>query len=162
MAEEGSVSVRRFKELPRLLAYRHANANNEYACVMRRSQQKANAIGKEITGLVPGKVYVLRYAVASVKELSQKAAEVTPRDFGVTAKLSDVEDITASSPLERICGSKRNLPKLNVRFIVFRALKPTARLGIFDTVAKDAQEAGEELAITAVRVRPYYGENDEF
>ena len=157
-AEEGSISVRKFKELPRLLRYRHHSPGSDSACVFRRSALKANAIGKELVNLVPGKVYCLRYAVASVKEMSDKGTEAVARDFGVTAKLSGVEDLTASSPLERICRSRRDIPKLNVRFIVFRALGKTARLGIFDTPAGGDGEAGEELAVTALRVKPYYGE----
>lgn len=155
-AEEGSISTRRIKGLPKLFRYRDSCHDGDSACILRRSRQGANALGKELTGLKPGKVYSLRYAVASVKDLEDKDAKPEPRDFGVKAVLSDVEDLTAVSPLERINGAKRDLPKLNVRFIVFRALKPTARLGFFDTKATDDAGAGEELALSAVRVKPYY------
>lgn len=161
-AEPGSIAARSFKELPKLFKYRDSAHGGDWACVFRRSREKANAIGKELTGLVPGRVYSLRYAVTSVRDLTDKDAKPAPRDYGVKAKLSDVEDLTATSPLERITGAKRDLPKLNVRFVVFRALKPTARLGFFDTAAKDDKDVGEELAVSAIRVKPYYGEDDRF
>ena len=98
----------------------------------------------------------LRYAVVSTADMA--AEKPVARELGLRARLSGVEDVTATSPLQRIVGANRMLPKYNVRFIVFRAKSTTARLVFDDETAAE----GEELVLSAVRVKPYFDEGVAF
>lgn len=149
------MSVRAVKEIGKMFNYRPATRGGEPACILRRVPGRRNALEREIVNLVPGRFYSLRYAVMSLPDM--KAKNPPTRDYGVQATLTGVEDVTEEAAISRYLGAWRARPGINVRFVVFRATKPTARLVIEDGPCATALP-DEELAVTAIRVKPYFME----
>ena len=129
-----------------------ANKGNEVA-VFRRAKSGKSRLTQTMGGLVPGRIYALRYTVSPMKEIVKGAKAGEVRRYGLTAKVEGAEDVTAQMPIARYGGAERNLPKLNVRTVVFKALGTSATL---DFALDDCGDATEELVLSAVRVRPYF------
>ena len=128
------------------------NSGDEVA-VFRRVKSGKSRISQKMDGLVPGRVYALRYTVSPMKEIVKGAKAGEVRRYGLTAKVEGAEDVTTQMPIVRYGGAERNMPKLNARTIVFKAIEPTATL---DFALDDDVNDSEELVLSAVRVRPYF------
>ena len=124
------------------------NKGDEVA-VFRRAKSGKSRISQKMEGLVPGRVYALRYTVSPMKEIVKGAKAGEVRRYGLNAMVEGAEDVTAQMPIVRYGGAERNTPRLNARTLVFKALGPTATLDF-------ALDEGEELVLSAVRVRPYF------
>lgn len=153
-AVKDALAARKVKGLAKLFRYRASDATA--GCAFKRAAGKASRLSRELVNLEPGRLYSLRYAVVSTADMA--AEKPVARELGLRARLSGVDDVTATSPLQRIVGAIRTLPKYNVRFIVFRAKSKTARLEFDDEAAAE----GEELVLSAVRVKPYFNEGVSF
>ena len=129
-----------------------ANEGSDVAA-FRRAPGGTSRISQKMEGLVPGRLYALRYTVSPMKEIVKGAKAGEVRRYGLTAKVEGAEDVTAQMPAARYGGAERNTPKLNARTVVFKALGTSATL---DFALDDCGDATEELVLSAVRVRPYF------
>ena len=122
------------------------------AAVFRRSEKGVSFLRTKVSGLKPGALYAFKYAVGDVRALKQKEAP-KPRSFGVTARVVGAE-VPGKLPLDRYGLHEHRNAFCNFRVCVFRATASEAELVFSDADA----EAGEELAVNAVSVAPYFVE----
>lgn len=155
-AESGSLAVAEVKGFAALQSRRTRGSGGDKACVFRRSATKPNVLRQKLTGLKPGKLYSLRFAVAPRSEIASRKGE--KRTLAFRAEVKGAEDVTASSPVAKWGEAGRSVGVLNTRLSVFKALSSEAEL-VFTDWAGDGSpggKAGEELALNFVRVIPYY------
>ena len=136
------------------------SSGNEVAVFKRRSEGP-NRLSQTLTNLDPGRLYSVRYAVSPLAEIVEGGKEGPVRRYGIDARVEGADDVTESMPIREYGGAERNTPRLNARTIVFRACAKTANLVFTDwqSATESGGETGEELALSVVRVRPYYTGN---
>ena len=132
---------------------RGASGDADKVAVFRRTAGGRSRLRQTMDGLEPGRVYALRYAVSPMKEIVKGAKAGEVRRYGLTAAVEGAEDVTAQMPVARYGGAERNVPKLNARTVVFKAL---GRSAVLDFALDEGGDAEEELVLSAVRVRPYF------
>ena len=139
-------------------ARRHCTTCGDEVAVFRRDAAQPNVLSQKIDNLVPGRLYSLRYAVSPMSEIVKDGKEGPVRRYVLSARVEGALDVTAAMPVAEHGGAERNTPKLNARTIVFRAQSTSARLVFSDWLSdrEPGGTAGEELALSVVRVRPYY------
>lgn len=130
----------------------------------RRSAAKPNVISQPVRGLVPGRLYSLRFVTGDYKELT--AAKSADRRHAVSVKLGDTEPL-ADKCFQAVVKAgywyphgaynARNPYHLNYHQRVFRAAKSTSKLTLSDWPADDsaAGPEGEELIWNFVQLQPY-------
>ncbi|MDD4019442.1 MAG: hypothetical protein PHV28_16045 [Kiritimatiellae bacterium] len=159
-AEPGSLRAGMFPGYSALQKRKVPDAPGDTACVFRRSVARPNILRRKLTGLTPGKLYSLWFATADAKEIKEKKG--TSRRFVLKAEVRGAEDVTASSPAVRWGEALRVTALLNERIIVFRAISSEAELIFSDWETPDdpGATAGEEILLNAVRVKPYYTDDN--
>lgn len=132
--------------------------NGDDVCVMRRSKLGPNRISTTLVGLNPGVLYSVRYVVSPLKVAKENIAD--ERLYAFSAKIDGADDVTASMPITQYGGPVDIRAKTNHHTLVFRAKAETARLVLSDweSATSAGGDAGEELVVNAVRVRPYFAE----
>ena len=120
--------------------------------VFRRISGKPSLLRQRVSGLEPGRLYALRYVVSPMKEIIKGATIGDIRRYGITANVNNAEDVTALMPVAHYGGAECNMPRLNVRTLVFKALESSATLNF----NLDNDDTADELVLSAVRVRPYF------
>ena len=155
-AEEGTIRFEKVKGFAALQSRRDQKAGGDTACVFKRSAVRPNVLRRKLTGLVPGRLYSLRYVVAAVPEIAARKGE--KRTLVFRGEVKCAEDVTASSPVSRWSQSCRSAGVVNARLTVFKALSSEAELVFTDWASADAPGAGagEELAFNFVRIVPYF------
>ena len=133
-------------------------ANGDDVCVMRRSGMAPNRLSTELVGLKPGGIYSVRYVVSSLK--AAKNNEADERRHAFSAEIKGAENVTALMPVSKYGGVVDVRSKTNQHTLVFRATSEKALLVLkdWDDDASPGGEAGEELVVNAIRVRPYFTE----
>lgn len=137
---------------------RYCRGRGDEVAVFRRSEKRPNKIEQTLRNLEPGKLYALRYVVSPLAEIRDGKSEGTTRRYAFSARVLGADDVTSEMPVVRYEGAERIVPKLNARTLVFRAKKETAMLVFSDWENEESAggKPGEELVLSAVRVRSYY------
>lgn len=129
---------------------RNAKKTGDDVCSFVRGVQGPNVLSQRLSGLVPGRAYVIRYLVSSAADAFAKDAKL--RRYPIECKVFDAEIVTDSTPTAMYGDAERFVRGANLRTVVFRPIKEEAELAFSDETA----EIGEELYLDAVRVRPYF------
>ena len=133
-------------------------STGDTACLFTRSDKAPNTLTAKITGLTPGKLYVLRFLL--VDHADVKARKASGKKILLRVNLDGAQNITASSPVAKYL----NADGVNIRgyvnnvAVVFKAEKPEAGL-IFSDWADDSAPgapAGQEILLNKVSVTPYF------
>ena len=156
---QGNVRVEIVKDYARnVQKRRYCRGRGDEVAVFTRSAARPNKLCQVLHNLEPGRLYALHYAVSPFSEITGRESNCKVRRYGFSAIVLDADDVTSEMPVARYEGPERNSPSLNARTLVFRAKSKTARIVFSDWVTDDEPggEPGEELALSAVRVRAYY------
>lgn len=132
---------------------RYCSGRGDEVAVFRKVANGKSRLRQTMAGIVPGRIYALRYAVSPMKEIAKDAEAGAVRRYGLSAVVEGAEDVTAQMPIARYGGAERNTPKLNARTIVFKACGTSVTLSF---ALDDDGEDVEDLALSAVRIRPYF------
>ena len=111
-----------------------------------------NSLSQTISGLIPGKLYSLQFAVADLSDV--KSDRVDPREFALSVGLKNGKILPEKSYLHvdnRRANARTRFGRINVRKIVFRATDPTEEIKFSDHGAP-----GEELLLDFVQLKPYF------
>jgi len=154
---KGSVSARTIKGWGRkALTARHSPQLCDTVCVFRREAKGRNELSQTLKNLTPGKLYSLRYAIGSVAAFEGKGKVESPKSLAFSAKLDDVSVIDEGLPLHKYDDAESSSSFASYRTIVFRAKGETAKVVFSDGAVSSGAPAGEELALGAISVAPYY------
>jgi hypothetical protein len=137
--------------------------------VLQRSAAKANVVTQKLTGLTPGKPYLLRFVVADFADLKTgKSKGRQGERYALTAVLGDsavvpeksfVHVNTASRcPVEPFVGD--NPFCANLHQLVFRPSTAAVELRLSDWASATVPggPVGQELIVNYVQVLPYFEE----
>jgi hypothetical protein len=135
--------------------------------VLKRSDVKANVVSQKLTGLTPGKPYLLRFVVADFADLKTgKSKGRQGERYALTAAIGNSEIVKEKSflhvntatrvPAEPFVGD--NPFCANLHQVVFRPQAAEAGLRLMDWLSDgDAGgPAGQELVVNYVQVLPYF------
>ena len=155
-AAEGSVRAADVPGYGKGVQHRsHTVRQGDDVCVMRRSATRPNRLEQRLTNLVPGRLYSLRFVVSPLKEVLEKKKDM--RHYAFSARVEGADDETRTMPVAAYGGAERIGDRYNQRTIVFRARTETANLILEDWENGEKPTVeGEELIISAVRIRQYY------
>ena len=155
-AAEGSVRAADVPGYGKGVQHRdHTVRQGDDVCVMRRSATRPNRLEQQLTNLVPGRLYSVRFVVSPLKEVQEKKKDV--RHYAFAARVEGADDETGMMPVAAYGGAERIGDRYNQRTIVFRARTETANLVLEDWEnGEKPTTEGEELIVSAVRVRRYY------
>lgn len=161
---KGSVKVVTVKNLGRQYQKRmwFPPSTGDTACLFTRSDKAPNTLTTKITGLTPGKTYVLRYLLTDNADV--KAKKSSGKKILLRVKLDGAQNITASSPVAKYLAPDG----VNIRgyvnnvAVVFMAEKPEAGLTFSDCAEDTAPgaPAGQEILLNKVSVTPYFTETE--
>lgn len=124
-------------------------------CVMTRSADKPNRISQTAQGLEVGKAYCLQFVTADLKDVTGR--KYNPRRYGIRAELEGAEILGDKGYVHidrRNSGhdkEDKNVAKINLNRIIFRAKSPTQVIAFNDEKAVP----GEELIINFIQMKPY-------
>ena len=122
-----------------------------------REKGAPSSLRQTAKGLVPGRMYRLRYTAFDVKDV--KAKRIAPRKFGITASVGDgakVDPALTWTHVDRRVkgryGNNNNCARVNLGQIVFTATAPETEISF----SNEAAAEGEELGVHYVSLTPYY------
>ena len=123
--------------------------------VLSRGKEGASSLRQTAKGLVPGRMYRLRYTTFDVKDV--KAKRTAPRKFNIAASVgagAKVEpSLTWTHVDRRAKGRYGQLgARVNLGQIVFTATAPETEVSF----SNEAAAEGEELGVHYVSILPYY------
>ena len=106
-------------------------------------------------GLVPGRMYRLRYTTFDVKDV--KAKRTAPRRFGIAASVGAGAEVVPSLTWTHVDRREKGRygqlgARVNLGQIVFKATAPEVEVAFSNETATD----GEELGVHYVSILPYY------
>ncbi|MBP5638466.1 MAG: hypothetical protein J6X55_03245 [Victivallales bacterium] len=156
-AEEGSIAIASFK------GYGVNNQNRwmspagcgDTFCTFKAVAGKPNRLSQEIKNLVPGKKYMLLFAVGDFDDL--KAKRLNPEQLGFKATVSDA-DISPESFVfvdkreKGLYAHNNNVARQNLHRIIFTPKATKAILAFSDAAAKP----GETLLFNYIQVKPFF------
>ena len=155
-AEEGSLVATTVKGFRTQQVRKEPGTGGDQVVRFRRSAKGPNVLRQRLKGLVPGRLYSLRYVVADAAEVAAKKAAENPIAF--QANVRGAEDVTASSPAARLGETDRRTGALCERTLVFRPSAADAELVFSDAVA--GAPVGQDLIVNFVRIKPYYSSEE--
>ena len=125
-----------------------------------RSAKSPNKLTTKISGLTPGKQYVLRYLLVDNADIKKNKA--SRKKLSLQVQLDGAKNVTASSPLAK----HLNPEGINIRgyvnnaAVVFQAEKPEVQLTFSDWANDKTPGApiGQEIILNKVVVTPYFTE----
>jgi hypothetical protein len=129
---------------------------------MTKSAEKENRIVQKATGLVPGRLYSIRFIVADYDYLLQNNNAITRYDNRAFVAPEDGELIPALASAhihtDNATRNKANYARINDKRFVFRAKKSEALIGIGDwrSEAEPGSRVGQRTAFHFIQVLPYY------
>lgn len=116
------------------------------------SGETPNALQQNITGLTPGQLYSLQFAVASYPDVVNNV--IRPRRLPFRAQLDGVDILRDKSYIHvdsRSQSDKTAFPRINLHRTVFRAAATTHSL-----LFSDGGRPAEELILSHIQVKPYF------
>ena len=130
------------------------------ACMFTRSAKSPNKLTTKISGLTPGKQYVLRYLLVDNTDIKKNKA--SRKKLSLQVQLDGAKNVTASSPLAK----HLNPEGINIRgyvnnvALVFKAEKPEVLLTFSDWADDKTPGApiGQKIILNKVVVTPYFTE----
>ena len=159
---KGAVKAVTIKNLGRQFQKRmgYPPATGDTACLFTRSNKAPNTLTTKLTGLTPGKQYVLRYLLTDNADI--KAKKPSGKKILLRAKLDGAQNVTASSPVAKYLGADGvNINgHVNNVAVVFKAEKPEVVLTFSDWADDSAPgaPAGQKILLNKVSVNPYFTE----
>ena len=129
--------------------------------VFRRSAKAPNRLSQTVGNLVPGRRYVLEYAVANLADVREPLPEDRTPDLGIAAEIIGTSFDPGLAVIDvlggKVKGRKPRARLLSVRH-VFEAKTSAAELVFTDwaSATDPGGEAGVELAVNYVAVTPYF------
>lgn len=172
-AEPGSLSTDTIKEFAerwqgRVYPYRgykpvNGKKTGDDFAVFTQSAKGPNRLARTITGLAPGRVYQLNFAVSDEATAKKGMADGKVRETQAVhipylrAKVSGAETIPELDHVIYFQG-KYGVNRIFVNRVVFRATSPTATVEFSDwkTDAEPGVAAGQRTILNYVGVYPYY------
>ena len=157
---KGAVKAVTVKNLGRQFQKRmgYPPVTGDTACLFTRSNKAPNTLTTKLTGLTPGKQYVLRYLLTDNADI--KAKKPSGKKILLRTQLDGAQNITASSPVAKYLGADG----VNIRgyvnnvAVVFKAEKPEVVLTFSDWADSSVPgaPAGQEILLNKVSVNPYF------
>ncbi len=158
----GAVAAGRVPGFGRRERWASDGSRGDKFCVMTKSAEKENRIVQKATGLVPGRLYSIRFIVADYDYLLQNNNAITRYDNRAFVAPEDGELIPALASAhihtDNATRNKANYARINDKRFVFRAKKSEALIGIGDwrSEAEPGSRVGQRTAFHFIQVLPYY------
>lgn len=129
-----------------------------------RSAKKPNLLSQTVSGLIPGKLYCLKFSSCDYEDIFKH--KHMPLDCTLDATISDVEILPEVSTTRRFPTiwdwkhktGRSNQPEHVLRRIVFRAKKDTATVTFSDwkTPTEPGGPAGVRRVVNWISINPYF------
>lgn len=152
---DGGVTADRLSNYGRVYQGRWgAGSAGDNFCLFKRSANAPNQITQKISGMEPNRIYTLQFVTASHDDITAKLYK--PRQYGIGVELDsgEIDDKLSFIHIDRRKETRsfKNLGKVNLHRIVFRATAPTLTLRFHDSDAKP----DEKLMLNYIQLKPYF------
>ncbi len=149
--KSGAVTAEKRIGLYSKIQRRWGNSNDTYALFKKKNQQIAG-LTQTVSGLTPGKLYVLGFVTADLNEIRNN--RVIIRKYGIDVKISGADVIPDKTvcQIDQRSVTWKKVPRVNVWKVVFRP-KSSQVVISFDNGKADN---GEELLLNLVQLTPYF------
>ena len=154
---EGGVKVDNIKGFVKSCQNRWGGTIEDYFASMPRGKDSVAVLRQTAKGLVPGRMYRLKYITFDVKDV--RAKRFNPRKFGITASVGNgarVDPVLTWTHVDRrekgMYAHNNNCARVNLGQMVFTATKPETEI----VFSNETASPGEELGINYISLHPYY------
>ena len=154
---KGCVKVDNIKDFVKTCQNRWGGSVEDYFAAFPARTKSVAALSQTAKGLVPGRMYKLRYMTFDVKDV--RAKKFNPRKFGIAASVGDgavVDPALTWTHVDKrekgMYAHNNNCARVNLGQIVFTATKPETEI----VFSNEPAAPGEELGINYISLLPYY------
>lgn len=154
---EGGVRVDNIKNFVKTCQNRWGGSVEDYFALLPRGENSIATLKQTAKGLVPGRMYRLKYVTFDVKDV--RAKRFNPRKFGIAVSVGNgarVDPALTWTHIDKrekgMYAHNNNCARVNLGQVVFTATKPETEI-VFSN-APAAPE--EELGINYISLHPYY------